>query len=86
MKSAQAGDLDSPVPTDGPNEIVILANGLAELAAELKKNIEVREDFVSIVSHDLKSPLTILSLNISLLEKNIEALEDDKAKINSGHK
>ncbi len=74
MKAAQAGDLDSPVPIDGPKEIIILGNGLAELATELKKNIEVRDDFVAIVSHDLKNPLTILNLNVSRLEKNIVEL------------
>lgn len=80
MKSAQAGDLNSPVPTEGPKEIVILGNGLADLTSELKKNIEVRDDFIAIVSHDLKNPLTILGLNVSRLEKNIESLGDE-AKI-----
>lgn len=80
MKAAQAGDLDSPVPTEGPKEIAILGNCFANLASQLKKNIEVRDDFVAIVSHDLKNPLTISSLNLTLLEKNVGALEDE-AKI-----
>lgn len=75
MKAAQAGDLDSYVSTDGPKEIAILSRGFADLASKLKQSIEVRDDFVSIVSHDLKTPISTLDMSISLLEENIESLE-----------
>lgn len=77
MKTAQAGDLDSPIPTGGPREIAILANGFSDLALQLKRNIEVRDDFVAIVSHDLKNPLTVLNLIVSVLEKNIGELGNE---------
>lgn len=75
IKAAQAGDLDSYVSTEGPKEISILSRGFADLASKLKQSIEVRDDFVAIVSHDLKNPISALSLSISLLEENAELLE-----------
>lgn len=82
MKAAQAGDLSSPVSVTGPKEILILSSVFADLVAQLKLNIEIRDDFVAIVSHDLKNPLTLLNLNISRLEKNIQLLRDeDKLKM-----
>ncbi|MGZ3809116.1 MAG: HAMP domain-containing sensor histidine kinase [Bacteriovorax sp.] len=77
MKAAQLGDLDSPVFTGGPKEIAVLGRGFADLTSQLKQSIELRDDFVAIVSHDLKNPLTLLSLNTSLLEKNIDQLGDE---------
>lgn len=78
MKAAQAGDLNSPVSVTGPKEIVNLSSVFADLVAQLKLNIEIRDDFVAIVSHDLKNPLTLLGLYISRLEKNIQLLRDEE--------
>ncbi|MDD4976167.1 MAG: HAMP domain-containing sensor histidine kinase [Bacteriovorax sp.] len=77
MKAAQAGDLDSPVFMGGPKEIALLGRGFSDLASQLKQSIELRDDFVAIVSHDLKNPLALLSLNASLMEKNLGQLGDE---------
>ena len=45
---------------------------LARLYAEAKKAVQVREDFLSIASHELKTPLTPLALRLAALERKLE--------------
>jgi PAS domain S-box-containing protein len=45
---------------------------LARLYAEAKKAIQVRDDFLSIASHELKTPLTPLALRLAALERRLE--------------
>ncbi|MGZ3818933.1 MAG: HAMP domain-containing protein, partial [Bdellovibrio sp.] len=68
MKAAQNGDLESPVYKGGPKEIAVLEQYFEDLTNQLKQSFEIRDDFVAIVSHDLKSPLTSLNLIASRLE------------------
>lgn len=41
------------------------------LVSDLQSEIQIRKDFIAILSHDLKNPLTSILLNCSLLQKNI---------------
>jgi signal transduction histidine kinase len=45
---------------------------LARLYTEAKKAIQVRDDFLSIASHELKTPLTPLALRLAALERQLE--------------
>jgi signal transduction histidine kinase len=51
-----------------------LSRSLAKLYQEAQDSIRLREDLVSIVSHDLKNPLTAIQLNTSLLKRSSEPL------------
>lgn len=77
MVQAQEGDLDSPVPIEGPKEIATLDRGFADLTGQLKKNIQVREDFVAIVSHDLKNPISSLTLAVGIIERQCEKAPEE---------
>lgn len=68
VEKAEKGDLESPVPTDGPAEVVALGRGFANLLGAHRKSLDVREDFVAIVSHDLKNPINALALGITVVE------------------
>lgn len=70
--AAQSGDLDSPVPTEGPKEIAVLGKGFSALTSQLKKNIQAREDFVAIVSHDLKNPISSLGIALTIMERHLD--------------
>jgi signal transduction histidine kinase len=75
--AAERGDLESPVPTEGPLEIETLGRGFGRLISHLRESLLVREDFVSIASHDLKNPLAALSLQLSLIDKTAEKLSPE---------
>jgi len=48
----------------------------AALYAEAQKSIEIRENLMAIVAHDLKNPLTSIQLNTSLLLRTKSAAEN----------
>jgi signal transduction histidine kinase len=49
-----------------------LAVDNARLYTEARQAIQVREDFLSMAGHELKTPLTALQLNIQMLSRTIE--------------
>lgn len=48
----------------------------------LQDSIKTRDDFLSIASHELKTPLTALRLQIGLIERKLNEVDLDKVKIN----
>jgi signal transduction histidine kinase len=47
------------------------------LVSELKQAVAVRDQFISVASHELKTPLTALMLSIESASRNMEALRAD---------
>lgn len=47
-------------------------NNLAMLAADLRKAVRVRDDFLSIAGHELRTPLSALKLQVQALENQID--------------
>lgn len=76
VQLARVGDLEAPVSIEGPIEVQTLARGFADLTESLHQSNQARDDFVSIVSHDLKSPLTAIALVASLDEKILRTLPE----------
>ena len=61
-----------------PDLIVCISEDITErkkLEAELRAAIDVRDEFLSVASHELKTPLTALSLQIQLLHGYLEGRE-----------
>jgi signal transduction histidine kinase len=67
------GDLEVRVPTDrGPPEVRELSAGFNEMAGRLAELIRAQRSFVSDASHQLRSPLTALRLELEELEEEAE--------------
>ncbi len=83
-KGAQAigeGNLDTHLDIDRKDEIGLLANEFNTMAVKLKELDKLKDDFVSSVSHELRSPLTAISGYVELLTmKPIDKLNPEKAK------
>jgi signal transduction histidine kinase len=67
------GDLEVRVPTDrGPPEVRELSAGFNEMAGRLADLIRAQRSFVSDASHQLRSPLTALRLELEELEEDAD--------------
>jgi signal transduction histidine kinase len=67
------GDLEVQVPTDrGPPEVRELSAGFNEMATRLAQLIRAQRSFVSDASHQLRSPLTALRLELEELEADAD--------------
>lgn len=63
------GDYDQQLSLGGPDEVQRLAGSFNSMASQVKMSQQAQRDFVSNVSHDLKTPLTsILGWSQSLLD------------------
>jgi signal transduction histidine kinase len=52
------GDYDQRLPEEGPDEVRRVAGSFNSMAMQVKATHQAQRDFVSNVSHDLKTPLT----------------------------
>lgn len=62
------GDFDRRIEVAGPRELKELADAFNRMAAEIRAHEAMREEYVHTVSHDLRSPLTIIQGHAHLLE------------------
>ena len=76
MKQVAAGNFDVQVSLrqDNVEEFGALQNGFNMMARDLKSNAYLRQSFMSNVSHELKTPLSVISGYARLLEE--EGLSD----------
>jgi signal transduction histidine kinase len=73
--SLSRGDFDTDCRVDTGDEIERLSNSLAQMAVELKKKYKLQRDFIANVSHDFKTPLSVIrsyseAINDGLIDKN----------------
>ena len=59
-KAFAKGDFKKRVYVTGNDEVAELANAFNNMAAVLEKNEELRNSFLGSVSHDLKTPMTVI--------------------------
>lgn len=60
------GELDEHIQVDSHDEIGALAERFNEMTVKLKELDQMKQDFVSSVTHELRSPLTSLGMYIGL--------------------
>lgn len=85
MKQVAAGDFDVQVSLRQENveEFGALQNGFNMMVRDLKGNAYLRQDFMSNVSHELKTPLSIINGYAHLLEEG--GLTDEENREYAGY-
>jgi methyl-accepting chemotaxis protein len=63
----QTGDYNKPIPDDGKDEISTLIRGYNDLMQQVQENQQRKDEFISIASHELKTPLTTIKGYMELL-------------------
>lgn len=63
---------DTPLPLTGPVETRVLIDAINRRSAEVKRLLENRTTLLAGISHDLRTPLTRLSLSVELASATIE--------------
>ena len=95
-----AGDLTQDIETDGKGELGMLAEGINHMSAQIKVMLESKSALLLAISHELRSPITRMRVNLELLaeseiqQKLIDDIREMEAliasileseKLNAGH-
>ncbi|HMB72468.1 MAG TPA: HAMP domain-containing sensor histidine kinase [Gammaproteobacteria bacterium] len=94
------GDLEQTIDERGGNELASLAAGVNRMSARIKSMLESKSGLLLAISHELRSPLTRMRINLELLEdgkirnkliddlreiENLVAAILESEKLGSGH-
>ncbi len=82
------GGIPEALPETGPHELAELARRFNQMAREVHDLLENRTTLLGGISHDLRTPLTRMQLNIEMLKDNFDAarlarMEKDLAEMNA---
>lgn len=66
-KVSKTGDYPEPLADDGKDEIATLIQVFNKLMQQIKENLQKKDEFIGIASHELKTPLTTIKGYIEML-------------------
>ncbi len=72
-----AGEQPDPLPETGPDELAELARRFNRMAAEVRNLLDNRTTLLAGISHDLRTPMTRLQLNLELLRDAAQTSSGD---------
>jgi two-component system osmolarity sensor histidine kinase EnvZ len=78
-KQVGAGMLPAPLPETGPAELAELARRFNRMAREVRELLDNRTTLLAGISHDLRTPMTRLQLNLELLRDAPNPARIDRA-------
>lgn len=78
-RSIGKGNLDHSIPVKNNDEIGFLSREFNHMAVKLKELDQMKQDFVSSITHDLKSPLTAIIASAELSKKETRLMAENKA-------
>lgn len=78
-----AGELPEPLPETGPAELAELARRFNTMAAEVRELLDNRTTLLAGISHDLRTPMTRLQLNLEMLRDAPDSARIDRADANN---
>lgn len=76
-----AGELPEPLPETGPAELAELARRFNRMATEVRELLDNRTTLLAGISHDLRTPMTRLQLNLELLRDDPKPARIDRALV-----
>jgi len=65
-----SGELDIPIEVRGEDELAQLAQGINHMSSEIKSMLEGKAGLLLAISHELRSPMTRMRVNLELLDKS----------------
>ncbi len=74
-----AGELPEPLPETGPAELAELARRFNIMATEVRELLDNRTTLLAGISHDLRTPMTRLQLNLEMLRDTPSSARIDRA-------
>lgn len=74
-KTISAADLSRRVPSDGPDEIVSLADTVNEMLDRVEDAYRTQREFLDDAGHELRTPLTVVQGNLDLMPEDSEGRE-----------
>ncbi|MGG1637749.1 HAMP domain-containing sensor histidine kinase [Paenibacillus sp. FSL K6-3182] len=77
-KRLAKGDFDVEIKLKSADEIGVLSHSFNEMASELKQLEQMRQDFVSNVSHEIQTPLTSISGFAMAMKNNSLVAENNR--------
>ena len=78
VKRIHANNLSERISTDGPDdEIKELACSFNTMLGQLEQHIHRQRRFISDAAHELRTPLSVLQVNLEVLQDNPEATIDE---------
>jgi len=68
VKLIGEGELDQTIEANGKGELALLAGGINRMSAQIKSMLESKSGLLLAISHELRSPITRMRVNLELLD------------------